>query len=365
MNIENLYEGQVIKNYKELCKLIEETPVTSNSKRAQLKNLERYVSYHKEGQKIIIDEIYETVQPKEDKRCNGMYIDDIKAILIDLLLKTPGYRLLISPGKLLNITNMTNDNYIEGRNNIDRLSELIDVSKEACYDFYNYTQSDFKNKLESALKSLQKDSLINYQKCYIIVKIVAETNKLGETKILNGKVNSYENHRIANEEERRLILTCEQEALCKLGCKNKQQVYISGQWKTFRKIITNKLKDYGNIRYYYEGYSLVFNREYVEDYVNRYDLIDIVKERLNDNIKLMIKTRAENKKEKIEAKFFIPLGGQPDNKNKIYVDKNYLVSMEVLIDTVIDDEAENIKEKFKEGYKNNIIEEKDNEDMPF
>ena len=39
MNIENLKEGMVVKNYKELCKLLEIEPKISNSKKAQLKEM--------------------------------------------------------------------------------------------------------------------------------------------------------------------------------------------------------------------------------------------------------------------------------------------------------------------------------------
>ena len=69
MKIENLYEGMVIKNYKELCKLLEiKVAPGGNSKRAQFKELDTYCSYHKEGQTIIIDEIYSERKKKLDYR---------------------------------------------------------------------------------------------------------------------------------------------------------------------------------------------------------------------------------------------------------------------------------------------------------
>lgn len=64
----------VIKNYKELCCLLEIEPTTSNSKKAQMKELSRFCSSHKEGQKIIIDEIYEIpLPPVENKRNTGNF----------------------------------------------------------------------------------------------------------------------------------------------------------------------------------------------------------------------------------------------------------------------------------------------------
>ena len=60
MKFENLYEGQVFKNYKDLCATLEITPTDGSSKRAQFKDLDTYCEYHKEGHKIIIDEIFDT-----------------------------------------------------------------------------------------------------------------------------------------------------------------------------------------------------------------------------------------------------------------------------------------------------------------
>lgn len=71
MDIENLQVGQVLKNYKELCRILKITIKSGYSKICQLKDLNRYISYSKEGNKFIIDEIYDKPKPKVDKRSNG------------------------------------------------------------------------------------------------------------------------------------------------------------------------------------------------------------------------------------------------------------------------------------------------------
>lgn len=68
MKFENLHEGQVFKNYKELCSVLEIEPTDGSSKRAQFKDLDTYCLYHKEGHKIIIDEIYNDRKKKLDYR---------------------------------------------------------------------------------------------------------------------------------------------------------------------------------------------------------------------------------------------------------------------------------------------------------
>ena len=68
MNTNKLINGMVVKNYKELCSLVEEEIKDGNSKKAQMKEFERYFKYHKEGHKFVIDEVFDTPLPIEDSR---------------------------------------------------------------------------------------------------------------------------------------------------------------------------------------------------------------------------------------------------------------------------------------------------------
>jgi hypothetical protein len=61
----------VVNNYKILCELLDWKVSSNNTKKAQLKELERYVRYHKEGNKYIIDEIFEEPKEKQDNRKNN------------------------------------------------------------------------------------------------------------------------------------------------------------------------------------------------------------------------------------------------------------------------------------------------------
>ena len=65
-----LETGQVFKNYKTICKWLEVIPNTGSSKMAHIKEFERYCKYHREGQKYIIDEVYEVPLEKIDNRGN-------------------------------------------------------------------------------------------------------------------------------------------------------------------------------------------------------------------------------------------------------------------------------------------------------
>lgn len=68
MKIENLKKGMILKSYKELCSILETPIKSSNSKKAQLNELERYCKFHNDGNKFIIDKIYSIPKPKIDGR---------------------------------------------------------------------------------------------------------------------------------------------------------------------------------------------------------------------------------------------------------------------------------------------------------
>ena len=59
LRIENLTEGQVIKNYRELCRVLGIEAKSGNTKKGQIKDLECRVKYYKQGNGFIITKIYE------------------------------------------------------------------------------------------------------------------------------------------------------------------------------------------------------------------------------------------------------------------------------------------------------------------
>ena len=62
MKIGNLKHGQTLKNIKELCEVLK-IPYkdSTDSRKAIFKDLDRYCKYHKEGRKIVIDEIFQNL----------------------------------------------------------------------------------------------------------------------------------------------------------------------------------------------------------------------------------------------------------------------------------------------------------------
>jgi hypothetical protein len=84
MNIENLTNGMKVKNYKEMCSILNEETSTGTAKIAQLKEWERYFDYEKSGHKFIINEIYAQPLPKDFSE-NDIYSKYVQVILTEYL----------------------------------------------------------------------------------------------------------------------------------------------------------------------------------------------------------------------------------------------------------------------------------------
>ena len=67
--MKQINNGQKFKNYKALCEFMEEPVKTGKSKQLQMKNWERYFQYHKEGNSIVVDAVYDEALKKERKKC--------------------------------------------------------------------------------------------------------------------------------------------------------------------------------------------------------------------------------------------------------------------------------------------------------
>lgn len=183
----NLYPDQIVKNYKELCSLLNIQPASGNSKKLQLKFLDRYFSYDRVGQKYIIKTIYQTPLPKDDGRI-GIFTQLIGDILTSALsyqrqvqqdiCEVSHIASLISPSEhykdtyilpsffLFRSLGMVNDLY-----NVSRKKEIRDQIPTSPYNINNFYTTVFSelNKLTlRALISLSSRDIIEYGNTYII-----------------------------------------------------------------------------------------------------------------------------------------------------------------------------------------------------
>lgn len=157
-----------IKNYKELCSLLDEKQKTGEAKQIQLGNWQRYFSYSKQGHKFIIEEIFDIPKEKVDGRSQGNHSFFTKDIADNILRAIcSGVAEKTNAGsKWIKIVGLANDNY-GARKGIPELRSC-DTLKPTLDDFYYYgAGAAVKSYLQSALNYLEKNNLASVSREYI------------------------------------------------------------------------------------------------------------------------------------------------------------------------------------------------------
>ena len=346
MNIENLKEGMVVKNYKELCKLLGLEPKKANSKKAQIKDMNTMFSFHTEGQKIIIDEIYEEAIPREDGRVGGY--SEMRTLILRLLLlsKQSENRAVFPTSTLLRGINAVNINYATGKRNQEELGEYLDIDVEYIGEFYERTNSSLKGALETNLNDLQNGRFIFWSHVIMVCKNNSKLkkNELGEFEIdeegnIVAEIN--QDFREATQEEKEKILKTEKEVLNSMGYESISEVFRHRVNKTFYKEVYRRLRKSCNISFYYLAYDITFIRSSIEKELMRIENVSDLKEKYILNKKVKDKILANANKRVENSK------GSKSIKGILRQSDDYIINISKLIDTVIDMSAENIVEDLK------------------
>ena len=234
ININNLQNGQIIKNYKELCTLLEVKPSSGNGKAKQLEELQLYCKYHKDGNKFIIDEIIENPVITLDeilKNKNSKYITLVANIILEYLYNKPTELKEIPLLRFMELLGLTNENYKSGGRYKKELSQLYDIKIFSIYYFYSNTKNQFKQLIERCLNNLQKRSILFWTRCIMIVD-----------KHKNDDGTYYTSTHKADKEEREEIINTQKEALEYLNISSMSQlIYDKQAMKEFNSILNKEL----------------------------------------------------------------------------------------------------------------------------
>lgn len=282
-----LKPGDIIKNYKELCSILELPVLAGNSKKYQLKDLTRYFDFKKEGQKIIVLEVYSSPKEKEDKRIeNSVYLKYIQIILMDLLVNRMDEKLSYSTNKkqLYLDLGMINEKY--KRNNIVQINNSLSGYGITDYDletFYDKCGSRLSDILESGLHGLENRRLIDYAK---VRTIMVKNNEDGIDYIKPDDLLMSQ------------ILDVEYQTLQEMGYESMTQIKAARRMKDFY-IIRNKkaqeLYDWFGIQ---EQYHIVYREDHIRETLpkdkllfNKLLLNEKVIEALNRSFEIMVNNR--------------------------------------------------------------------------
>ena len=171
VNTDQLEIGQVVKNYKELCTLLNQLPTTGKAKQLQLKDFERYFEWEKSGQKFIITDIYDTPLEKEDKRKQGnnsIYVKYIELILLQYLSQQKNGTRTFKKRDWWQLLGMVNHKY--NRVSQKELKEIdYKITPFEIKHFYQRCNKKLEQVLFSALNNLKNRKLIEYELQTVIV----------------------------------------------------------------------------------------------------------------------------------------------------------------------------------------------------
>lgn len=315
MNVNKLNNGKVFNNYKTMCAELEiEIKSSTNSKNAQFKELAQYCKFHKDGHKIIIDEVFEEPLDKVDGRGHSegsrrdIYGNLVQLLIADILAQCDGH-ISISRSWLMQQLGMTNVNYSPLNENVRKLSKYADIGEKVIYDFYNTSNSNFKSIIETALDNLMDKRVIMYNK---IIKVV--DNEL------------YAHPRNATEIELELIMDIEKEILEEMGYKRMSHVRISKDWRKFKYKTNKKLTEDCDLKFYFTAYDISINEKYIEE--ERNNLLDLLlestkrencKNELNKTVLANVKENARKRHDKAQS--FTSNKYTKFRKNESYLDE--------------------------------------------
>lgn len=169
--------GKVFKNYKVLCEWLGVTPTKGKGRGYHFKEFERYCTYHKEGQKIIVDEVFDNPVDKADNRINNganKYIDDMIPLLEGYIGKSQ-QTIYTTSNNLLSAIGVVHTDYVNLYSNATKVATTITnitnikVTPRTLEDFSNNINRTMHNALRSALNRLHKQGKIIYKDITFII----------------------------------------------------------------------------------------------------------------------------------------------------------------------------------------------------
>lgn len=336
MNLQNLYEGQVVKNYKELFELIrkdkKEKMKGGKSKIIKLQELGRYVKFKRgEGQSYIIEQIYtHEMSKQENKKKLGnrsIYIDDISVQLlgylvednVDKVVVNNDERVFLTARKIFQITGMINNKYLPTKLSIEAYIDdaSINLKTEDVDEFYARTEAKMREMLKSALANLERRLILLVEKRH---------------KVFDGRRN-----RMTTNKEERKILGIKNKIMNELlssnvANKNLGKIYFIGKLPEFYQRVNEEVADQLGLHRIQYGFLLGYTdrlEENLSSYKKEYEELLKIKNSLNEKFVTFVDKDAKRrylkmkKEHQEELEKFMEIIGSQDYEKPLPPSKNW------------------------------------------
>ena len=173
-----MLEVKIYKNWRELCEEVGWDTKGGNYKKGKLKELDTLCNYHKDGNKIVIDEVYEVAKEKVDGRINnGNNGHSTKSNKEDDGRKNKNSIYKELDDIILNYlychtsddtVNMTKNQLLRKCEFDINIQENDEYNKETINDVMNVYKNILTHAVDSSLKRLEKKGFINYKYTFMI-----------------------------------------------------------------------------------------------------------------------------------------------------------------------------------------------------
>lgn len=275
-----LKEGQVFKNYKELCNYLGWNITNGKSKIKQIENLRYLCRFERVGHKYVIVKILNDKLPEKQPRISNhaKYVQPFEVLIKNFFEESESSFLVIGKFDFLctlevitpDVSEMFSVNYISESCDIDTKSKTFAVFKSIFLDHLFV-------KLDASLESMHKRHLIDLKKVMLI--------------------KTYDNltPRKATESENAFLNKISDEVLEELKCKTKNEVIIKNLNIVYKAKIKEKISKskFKHIKFYEQGYLIGYAKK-VEEYEFTKDYqIEFSKKRINNLTRITMKKKGE------------------------------------------------------------------------
>lgn len=284
--------------YKEICELMGEEPIKNSGslKNQQIRRWRQFYEIEKDGMFFTIKRKYK-INELDLIEYEGKYTSYIKDTLIKYLITLGTYETVLSYYDIYEITQMVNKTYHTAKNNMYRNSKYVEINKfkttqnpmERQYIetmlnvFFLRSGRILKQNINNALDIMQRESLIIYDKTFLLYK--------NPIQHIDNDVIWYENQprHICTEKEKSIMIDFKNESLKAAGLRNLQDL-IFCSWAT-KEIYNNNMlslvQDNLNYDYYGDGVHLILGEKALERELKYLStkINDNVQEQLSNNLK--------------------------------------------------------------------------------
>lgn len=273
-----------------------------NSKKNFQNNVKRYAEFHKEGYKIVIDQIKDTVDPAISVR--GSKYQKFTVNLLKSILKneeSPDFSVM----KLAELMGCINENYRDAYKHRRKLVKELNIDKDVADDFFNATHSKIKYIVETALDKLVGAGLIEYHirlkgiRAIGRVEIDLRYDESCDEDYVAGDAEISEGYQFLNEEEVAIYELEKQRLLEKYKVNAESELYSKHKNTTaFYSELNKNVFDKTHIRNIYRAYVITKKMDYEVGFEIEESMLMI---HLNDIVATDLHLSADDKmKEKYE-----------------------------------------------------------------